>query len=148
MISLECKTLEKVKLLRNIDPRRLQLVAMVADRVSYLANETIFERGSVSDAVYIVLQGEADLMTLCPEGNEILLDRVGEGHTFGEIGVLNDIPRPISVVAHTDTCLLRIPKADFLELARDLPEFALSVMRDLAGRITGLVHRQAAIGCI
>ena len=147
MLNLECKTLEKVRLLRDIDARGLQLIAFVASRVSYLKGETIFERGAVPDAVYIVLDGEVDLDVALQDGREKTLARFGEGESFGEIGVLNDGARSISVKAHTDACLLKIPKSDFLDLVREMPQLALSVMRDLARRMDGMISRFQTMSC-
>ena len=147
MLTLECKTLEKVRLLRDIDARGLQLIAFVASRVSYLKGETIFERGAVPDAVYIVLDGEVDLDVVLQDGCEKTLARFGQGESFGEIGVLNDGARGISVKAHTDACLLKIPKNDFLDLVREMPQLALSVMRDLARRMDGMISRFQTMSC-
>lgn len=146
MISLECKTLGKVKIFRDIDPRRLQLIAFVSNRVSYLADEAIFERGSPSDAVFIVIKGEVDLMRLDSEGRETLIERFGEGRSFGEVSVLNDRDRIVTAVAHTDCCLLKISKPDFLDLLHELPELAVSVMRDLARRIETMARQFESAG--
>ena len=147
MLNLECKTLEKVRLLRDIDARGLQLIAFVASRVSYLEGEMIFERGSVPDAVYIVLDGEVELDVALRDGSEKTLARFGQGESFGEIGVLNDGARSISVKARTDTCLLKIPKSDFLDLVREMPQLALSVMRDLARRMDGMISKFESMQC-
>ena len=143
MLDLECKTLRTVQLFRDLEPRNVQLLAFAASRVSYLANETIFEQGSPADAVYVVLDGEVDLNMQSAGGRETQIARFGAGESFGEIGVLNDHARFLSVVAHTDACLLKIPKIDFLQLVRDMPQLALSVMRELARRVEQLAAKVA-----
>ena len=81
------------------------------------------------------------------DGSEKTLARFGQGESFGEIGVLNDGARSISVKARTDTCLLKIPKSDFLDLVREMPQLALSVMRDLARRMDGMISKFESMQC-
>ena len=145
MLDLECKMLGKAQLFNGLTQREMQLLAFVGSRVSYLAGETIFEQGSPADAVYVMLAGEVDLKLLSADGRETQIARFGKGDSFGEIGVLNDQARFVAVAAHTDACLLRIPKAEFMQLVHDMPQLSLSVMRDLARRVEQLAARVAEL---
>ena len=143
MLDFECKSLQKVPLFQDIDARSLQLIAFAASRVSFQPGEMVFENGGDGDAVYIVVDGEVDSFVLRPDGQELRLSRFGPGRSFGEISVLNDADRSISVRAVTQASLLQISKTDFLELTREIPQFSLAVMRDLARRLSIMIQRYA-----
>ena len=144
MLDFECKNLQKVPLFKNIEGRALQLIAFAATRVSYQPGEAVFERGGASDAIYIVVEGEVDSFTYGDDGAERRLSRFGPGRSFGETSVLNDVDRFMTARAHTSATLLQISKTDFLELMREIPQFALSVARDLARRLDIMINKYAS----
>ena len=145
MLDLECKMLSQAQLFHGLSKRETQLLAFVGSRVSYLAGETIFEQGAPAEAVYVVLAGEVDLRLQSADGHEVQIARFGKGESFGEIGVFNEQARFVAVSAHTDACLLKIPKAEFMQLVRDMPQLSLAVMRDLARRVELLAMRVAEL---
>ena len=144
MLDVEVQTLLKVPLFRDIEPRALQLIAFAASRVTYMADETIFEAGSSGDAVYVVLDGEVDIFAALPDGGKAWLARFGPGRSFGEIGVLTGEGRSMSTIAHSQVCMLLIQKNDFLELTRAIPQLSFAVMRDLARRLDHMIQRFAS----
>lgn len=144
MLDFECKSLQKVPLFRDMDPRSMQLIAFAANRVSFQSGETVFERGTVGDAMYIVVDGEVESFVRAPDGREVRLARFGPGNSFGEISLLNNCNRFLVVRAVGAVTLLEICKNDFLELTRAIPQFAQAVMRDLARRLDLMIEKYAA----
>ena len=143
MLDFECKSLQRVTLFRDLDPRSMQMVAFASHRVSFEAGETIFDEGDPGDAMYIVVEGEIDSYIKHADGHEMHLARFGPGGSFGEISILKNRKRFMSVKAASPVLLLQINKEDFFELAQEVPQFAIAVMRDLARRLDLMIQKYA-----
>jgi putative ABC transport system ATP-binding protein len=73
--------------------------------VEFTAGQSVFEQGDASDVVYVVDSGEVDIIRVLADGSEELLNRVGPGKYFGELGPFLGFPRSASARAHTDVVL-------------------------------------------
>ena len=132
-----------LQLLRQIaDEGRVVVVATHDERIMPLANrivalsprpkeqgtatevqlgpgEIVFNQGDPSDLVYIVEEGEIELVRLLAGGGEELLARHGPGRYFGELGPMFGLRRSATARALTATRLLGLPSGDFRNRLRD-----------------------------
>jgi putative ABC transport system ATP-binding protein len=69
------------------------------------AGESLFEQGDRSDFVYLIDEGEVEIVRVLAGGGEELLATLGAGHYCGELGPLMGFPRSASVRAITDVRL-------------------------------------------
>jgi NTE family protein len=86
---------------------------------------TLFEEGEVADALYIVLAGALGVIGKSTTGEGELIARIQTGESVGELGLLGNRPRPITVVALRDTSLLRMSKATYEKLGQLHPHALL-----------------------
>jgi CRP-like cAMP-binding protein len=126
--------LRETALFRDIDMKRLKVVALVGRTIRYRAGEVVFRRGDEGDAAYVVLDGVAEVRVPTPAGEQTVA-RLGRGELFGEIAVLCDRPRTTAIVAGVDLDLLRLDRDTLTGLMADLPDLALRMIRMLAGRL-------------
>jgi putative ABC transport system ATP-binding protein len=90
----------------------VELVPQVAsidrppETVRITAGSVLFEQGSMGDVIYIVSEGELDIVRELTGGGEELLRVVTPGDYFGEIGTLFGLPRSATVRARTDAVLV------------------------------------------
>jgi CRP-like cAMP-binding protein len=135
-------TVEKVMFLQNVEvftavsTEHLAYVAAIAEEVSYLQNETVYQLGQPSDALYLVLEGK---IRLHRDDEEIAT--AGPKEAFGTWALFDDEPRLTTATAAEDTRLLRIDREDFLELLSDHTEINQAVLKNIAGRMRSLVER-------
>jgi putative ABC transport system ATP-binding protein len=66
------------------------------------AGEVLFEQCTMGDLIYIVSEGEFDIVRELANGGEELVKVAGAGDYFGEMGVLFHMPRSATVRARTD----------------------------------------------
>jgi len=100
------------------------------DKEKFAAGETIFAEGDIGNVMYIVVDGEVDVVY-----DRDRSVRLGVGESFGEMALIDKRPRSATVKAATDVALARINQAEFLILVQDTPYFALEVMRCLSDRL-------------
>lgn len=135
-------------LFAEVEPAARERLLRRAEVCEAAVGDVIFRQGDPSDAIYVLLSGEASVeVALTEGGSAVEVGAVGAGATFGELGVLLTEPRGATITTLRLCRLLRMP----IEALRDLfaisPAFALASMRDLARSVKGArqsLDRQAA----
>jgi CRP/FNR family transcriptional regulator, cyclic AMP receptor protein len=113
--------------------RKVNLFAHSSETVGYDAGQTIFETGDPGDFMYVVQEGELDILI----GGRVV-ETVGEGGVVGELAVIDNIPRSATVVARTAAKVVPIDKKRFLFLLQNTPNFASQVMQIMAERLRAM----------
>ena len=131
---------EDVELLRNIplfakiEPSKLKLLAFTSQRLTFNPGESLFKQGDEGDALYIIMEGEADVLVDTP-GGQITVATMAKNDFVGDIAVLCDVPRTATVTATSQLTTLRITKDLFFQLVCQFPQIAIEIMRVLAHRL-------------
>jgi len=98
-------------------------------------NEVIFAQGDEGDALYGVVSGRVRISTTSPEGREVYLNIMGPGDTFGEIAVIDGLPRTAGAVALDASTLIFIRRNEFLATVESEPKLAMHLLRLFCQRI-------------
>jgi len=130
----EVELLRNIPLFANIEPSKLKLLAFTSERISYDADQTLFNQGEIGDAAFIIIDGKADITIDSPQG-PITVATVGRNDIIGEIAILCDVPRTASVKAKDKLETLVISKDLFFRLIMEFPQIAVEIMRELAQRL-------------
>ena len=98
----------------------IERLAAVLSEVSVPAGTRVITEGTAADAFFVIVSGSVDVMVKTSKQVEVRVNTLGAGDWFGEIGLIEQVPRTASVDA-TEPCeLFRIEGADFLSaLAED-----------------------------
>ncbi|HEY1441540.1 MAG TPA: cyclic nucleotide-binding domain-containing protein, partial [Mycobacterium sp.] len=72
------------------------------ETVHLKAGEVLFEQCTMGDLIYVVSDGEFDIVRELADGGEELVKVATSGDYFGEIGVLFHMPRSATVRARSD----------------------------------------------
>lgn len=76
------------------------------ETVSLTSGSVLFEQGSIGDLIYIVSEGELEIVRELAAGGEELCKVVTPGDYFGEIGPLFGMPRSATVRARTNATVV------------------------------------------
>ena len=114
----------------------LELFRTEADTKTAKAGETIFVEGDAGKALFVVLDGTVRLSVM---GRT--LEKVGKGGLFGEMALIDDSPRSATATALTDCTLVPVSAERFRSLVTASPDFALEIMRVMAGRLRTMGRR-------
>src|SRR6202008_2182167 len=136
-----------MSMLSNLDLiRRVPLFSMltneqaraVADGVikrRYRRGEIVVEQGKQSNALFILLNGRARVLTADTRGREVILAVLQPGDYIGEMSLIDNEPHSATVRAEVQTDMLTLGRAEF---ARCLPEnssMSYAIMKGLVQRL-------------
>lgn len=138
----EVELLRGVPLFAKIEPSKLKLLAFTSERLTFAANQVLFNQGDIGDAAYVIIDGQADVVVQTPNG-PLTVAKVGKNAFVGEIAILIDVPRTATIRATTKLETLKISKDLFFRLVKEFPEMAVEIMRELARRLEAMNVRLA-----
>ena len=108
-----------------------EVLAQVAKTTrTFKANEMIFKTGDHGSEFFVVREGSVGIHV----GGRVV-ERIGSSGVFGEMAMVDALPRSATAIAETDCVVVPLSEQQFLTLVREAPYFALAVMRVLARRI-------------
>lgn len=96
--------------------------------------EAIFEEGDIGRDLYVVQSGEVRILKTV-NGQAIELAKFRKGDFFGDMALLQSIPRYASAFALGETRLLILKPGGFLLKIRRDPTFAFEMLQQLSLRI-------------
>jgi CRP-like cAMP-binding protein len=102
--------------------------------VSHAMGEIIFSEGDIGTEMYIVQSGTVELLKAIG-GETRVLATLEKGDFFGEMSVLEDVPRTASARAKTDVELVKINGTTFDAMLKSNTEIAVRMMRKLSRRL-------------
>jgi len=112
------------------DPKNLQ-----KNITFHLAGEVIFAEGTKGDMMYVILEGEIEILKAAQAGSDKTLDILNPGEFFGEMALLEEAPRSATTVALTDCKLLEFNRANFEVLMAGQPQIVLNLLKLFSKRI-------------
>ena len=111
-----------------IPPETVQLKMTQHNAVSQVhfePGEVVFHQGDLGDSLYIILEGEAEIVVESDENGkheEIVVATLKVGEYFGEMALMNQRTRSATVRCKSPMNLLALRQGDFRALVANLPE--------------------------
>jgi CRP-like cAMP-binding protein len=98
------------------------------------AGTVLFEENDPGSRMWVIRRGRVRIFRRVA-GSEIVLAFLGAGEFFGEMALLEGLPRSASAEAVEDSMLIEVDAATFEEMLRTNAEIAVRMMRKLAARV-------------
>jgi CRP-like cAMP-binding protein len=98
------------------------------------AGDMIFSEGDSGAEMYIIQEGQVEIVKDF-SGNLTRIAVLEEGDFFGEMSILEDIPRSAGARALNKTVLLRMDRQTFDQMTRHNPEIPIRMLRKLCRRL-------------
>jgi len=117
------------KELSEDDIRRIQ---SVCHEENFDRGEIIFKEGSSADRFYIIMEGSVEVWKDYDSVERDLLAVHGKGKLFGEMALIDDLPRSATVVSRGKTHLLYIDRDDFHRIITENSSIAISIMKSVS----------------
>jgi CRP-like cAMP-binding protein len=138
--------LGSIPLFRHLGDRPRRRLAQHFCRRRYGAGDVIVRQGDTSLSFYVVLSGRVRIVRHSAGDAGVDIVEEGPGSFFGEMGVIDDLPRAATVVAVAPTECALLDKWDFSRALQAEPAIGLELISVLNARIRGLEERLARAG--
>jgi CRP/FNR family transcriptional regulator, cyclic AMP receptor protein len=122
-------------LFSEVDAAGMERIAARAIEVDFPADHVIARQGEIGTGFFVVVEGGVRVVR---DGGVVA--RLGPGDFFGELSVLDGLPRVAQVLADGPTTCLALASWDFEAVLREEPAVALAVVRVLARRLRELTE--------
>ena len=117
-------------LFKGIDRAGLVGLADLATAIDFPADHVIARQGEIGTGFFVVIDGSVRVVR-----DGALISHLGPGEFFGELSVLDRMPRNASVIADSPTRCLAIASWDFEKVMLEQPALMLSILRGVATRL-------------
>jgi len=120
---------------------QLELVANLCHEILFQEGETIFRENSDSKELYVIAQGEVDILInpalvggpSSGEQKETRIATLRRGQNFGEVALVDEGLRSATArAAHKDTRLIIIPRDKLIMLCETYPQLGYRLMYNFA----------------
>src|SRR5258705_12461624 len=120
--------LETSKLFAQLPGTELNKLAAVARDISFNSGATIFKEGDPGDGLYVVKSGKVQISATIGSGERHVFSTVFPGDVFGEMAVLDNLPRSAHASAEGETTVIFVPHDHFVDLLKSSPAMSLKVV--------------------
>ena len=133
--------LSQYKPFATLDAQDLQALSELTAGMEYAKDQVIFEEESKGDSLFIIAKGSVKILKKV-KNQENTIAVLKQGEFFGEMAILDGLPRSATVKAsEASSCLVLTDKA-YLKLRNDRPKTALKIM-DIIIKVLSNRLRQA-----
>ena len=140
----EAELLRRVPFFGGLDSAKLKLLAFTSRAFKFAPGQDLMRKGESADSAYVVLEGEVEIVGETSAG-EFVIAVAGRDSLQGEMGIIQNAPRSLTVRAKTPVRALRISSEVFLGLILENPKCALDVMRQLSARLAASSARLSVV---
>src|SRR5476651_1073714 len=113
--------LESVELFRGLNQEELQGLRRISRERQFPAGTQILREGDMGDGVYVIRTGAVEIVHLAGREVRHVFSSLGPGEIFGEMAVIEGLPRSAAAVAAKDTEVYFIPHDEMLALLQHSP---------------------------
>lgn len=134
---------ERIILLKNsptfsqVKTEDLKAVAQSLEEETYFAGDRVFDKDEYGDCMYILQRGKIGISLEKGKLNKKpkFIAELTEGECFGEMNLLDDLPRSASAHVLQDSILLSLEKSRLRGLIINYPELSLGMLKGLCMRL-------------
>jgi cAMP-dependent protein kinase regulator len=127
------QALAATPLFAGLSSELLEALVEHLELVSLERDQELFREGDPGDALYVIVEGEVSVVTEGPPRVEV--QRLGPGSFLGEVVLLTDQPRTVTVAAAAPSELLRIDRVTLSSVLGEHGDLLRAVLRFVRDRL-------------
>ena len=133
--------MSKIALMRNtplfagLSDLEVDALADCMGNRKFARSMIIFHKGSLGQNLYLIETGRVRIYSLSTEGQEITINMLGPGEAFGELSLLDGLPRSAGAMAVEKTVAYTLHRDDFLRQLDANPRMARSILEMVSMRL-------------
>lgn len=125
------KFLRGVPLFEELGMRDIGYLIQSLFKKTYAEGEALFEEGDIGRALFIVEEGAVELVKRTPDGRTQLLATARDGDFFGEMALIEELPRSASAIAAIDTTVYLLYRTRLFGLVKSRPRVGVIILNQL-----------------
>jgi hypothetical protein len=110
-------------------------LARLAGVRKYGADEIFFHWGDPGHEMFIILKGTVGVFINSLDGSPLQVATLKDGDFFGEMSLLEGMPRSAAITALEDTVCLVIDESNFEQVIAQQPSLAFRIMKGMSNRL-------------
>ncbi len=126
---------------KSFDGTDLEALGMVGEEKTVRKEELVFDEDSKGDSMYVIKSGSVKILKKV-KNQENTIAVLNPGEFFGEMALLDGLPRSAAVKATADSELFMVSLDGYQKLRKDKPHTALKMM-DIIIKVLSNRLRQA-----
>jgi len=127
------QVIQQIEVFHGLNENQLRALAQITRRETFQSGNTIIEQDTPGDSMFIIAQGQVEVLKRDSGGEMQTALFLGEGQVFGEMALLDQGLRSATIVADEDPTILYVLERDSFEaLCRADTALGYQMMRNLA----------------
>ena len=127
--------LRNVPIFSSLNDETLLQIDQVCIKKNYQKGTIILFEHDEGNAFFFIVKGEVKISRESDDGREVILSLLQDADVFGEMSLLDGMPRSANVTAMEDTELYMIKREDFLELLNNHPDVSIALLEEITHRL-------------
>ncbi len=107
--------IRQIEIFHGLNEAQLRHLAQITQREAYTTGQTIIEQDSAGDSMYIIAEGQVEVLKRDAGGQPQTTLFLGEGQMFGELALLDQGLRTASVIADDDPTVVYVLMRDSVD---------------------------------
>jgi len=149
MKDLECKKIgleiteitRKSDIFQDLSDGELSQLAQICKMVSYPAGKTICSEGECWSEIFVLAEGKASVFAKRTGTKRSKIGTIGQGEIFGEMSIIEDLPRVADLVTDVDSKLVVIDRFELENLMNRNSHLGKLVMQNMAKGLSRKLRR-------
>ena len=149
MKDLECKKIgmeitevtRRSDIFQGLSDGELSQLAQICNMVSYPAGTTICSEGECGSEIFVLAEGKASVVAKRTGEKKSIIGRIGQGEIFGEMSIIEDLPRTADLVTDDNSKLVVIDRSELENLMNRNNHLGKIVMKNIAKGLSRKLRR-------
>lgn len=120
--------------------RQLALSGEIPPVIHYDTGDVIFRAGEQADCMYHIYDGTVGIYSDYRTENEKLLAQLNADAVFGEMGILDDLPRSATAVCLNGCAVMVVKPEHFMSFFQEKPAMILQILRQMCNQLHDLTE--------
>jgi CRP/FNR family transcriptional regulator, cyclic AMP receptor protein len=133
--------LASIPMFADLSRDDLECLASLVQYRRFQKGAFIVSRGEMGTCMYLLASGRVKVSLASSEGRELVLNHLEAPAHFGEMALVDALPRTADVIATADVEVFSLDGKDLAEAVRIEPRIALSLVATLSRRLRHTIAR-------
>ncbi len=127
--------LKRSPVFAEVKTEDLRAVAQSLEEEQYFSGDRVFDINEYGDRMYIVQSGRIGISLHADSSKKDFVAELGAGECFGEMNLVDELPRSATAHVLEDTTLLSLEKSRLRGLVINYPELSLGMLKGMSLRL-------------